>query len=55
MGISSIKKDLQTLEKVSKEVGDLEGIVDIVNGVADVLELAMKELKEIKGELKEKV
>jgi signal transduction histidine kinase/CheY-like chemotaxis protein/HPt (histidine-containing phosphotransfer) domain-containing protein len=54
MGIASIKKDLQILEKVNKEVGDLEEIADIVNRVEIVLELAIKELKEIKGELKEK-
>jgi signal transduction histidine kinase/CheY-like chemotaxis protein/HPt (histidine-containing phosphotransfer) domain-containing protein len=54
MGITSIKKELQILEKVNKEVGDLEEIADIVNRVEIVLELAIKELKEIKGELKEK-
>ena len=54
MGISSIKKELEILEKVNKEVGDLEEIADIVNRVEIVLELAIKELKEIKGELKEK-
>jgi len=54
MGITSIKKELQILEKVNKEVGDLEEIADIVNRVDLVLELAIKELKEIKNELKEK-
>ena len=54
MGITSIKKDLEILEKVNKDVGDLEEIADIVNRVEIVLELAIKELKEIKGELKEK-
>jgi signal transduction histidine kinase/CheY-like chemotaxis protein/HPt (histidine-containing phosphotransfer) domain-containing protein len=54
MGITSIKKELQILEKVNKEVGDLEEIADIVNRVEIVLELAIKELEEIKGELKEK-
>ena len=54
MGISSIKKELQILEKVNKEVGDLDEIADIVNRVEIELELAIKELQEIKGELKEK-
>ena len=54
MGITSIKKELQVLEKVNKEVGDLEEIADIVNRVEVVLEIATKELKEIIGELKEK-
>ena len=54
MGITSIRKELQILEKVNKDVGDLEEIVDIVNRVEIVLELAIKELKEIKSELKEK-
>ena len=54
MGITSLKKELRILEKVSKGVGDLEEIADIVNRVEIVLELAIKELKEIKDELKEK-
>ena len=54
MGISSIKKELQILEKVNKEVGDLDEIADIVNRVEIGLELAIEELQEIKGELKVK-
>ena len=54
MGISSIKKELQILEKVNKDVGDLEEIADIVNRVEIGLELAIKELQKIKSELKEK-
>jgi len=55
MGVHSIKKELEILEKVNKEVGDLEEIADIVNRVEIVVDLAIKELKEIKGKLKEKV
>ena len=54
MGIHLIKKELEFLEKVNKEVGDLGEIADIVNRVEIVLELSIKELKKIKGELKEK-
>jgi signal transduction histidine kinase/CheY-like chemotaxis protein/HPt (histidine-containing phosphotransfer) domain-containing protein len=54
MGISSIRKELEILEKVNKEVGDLGEIADIVNRVEIVLGLAIKELEEVKGELKEK-
>ena len=54
MGITLIKKELQILEKVNKEVGDLEEIADIVNKVEIVVELAIQELKKIKGELKAK-
>lgn len=55
MGISSIKEELDILEKVNKEVGDSEEIADIVNRVEIVVELAIGELKEIKGKLKDKV
>jgi HPt (histidine-containing phosphotransfer) domain-containing protein len=54
MGIVLIKKELEFLEKINKEVGDLGEIADIVNRVEIVLELSIKELKKIKGELKEK-
>ena len=54
MGIDIIKKELEFLEKLNKEVGDLGEIADIVNRVEIVLELSIKELKKIKGELKEK-
>ena len=54
MGIHLIKKELEFLEKINKEVGDLGEIADIVNRVEIVLELSIKELKKIKGELKEK-
>ena len=54
MGIALIEKELEFLEKVNKEVGDLGEIADIVNRVEIVLELSIKELKKIKGELKEK-
>ena len=54
MGIGLIKKELEFLEKINKEVGDLGEIADIVNRVEIVLELSIKELKKIKGELKEK-
>ena len=54
MGIVLIEKELEFLEKVNKEVGDLGEIADIVNRVKIVLELSIKELKKIKGELKEK-
>ena len=54
MGIDLIKKELEFLEKINKEVGDLGEIADIVNRVEIVLELSIKELKKIKGELKEK-
>jgi len=55
MGINSIKEELEILEKVNKEVGDSEEIADIVNRVEIVVDLAITELKEIKGKLKEKV
>ena len=48
------KKELQILEKVNEEVGDLDEIADIVNRVEIGLELAIEELQEIKGELKVK-
>ena len=54
MGIAIIEKELEFLEKVNKEVGDLGEIADIVNRVEIVLELSIKELNKIKGELKEK-
>ena len=54
MGIVIIEKELEFLEKVNKEVGDLGEIADIVNRVEIVLELSIKELNKIKGELKEK-
>jgi len=54
MGIDLIKKELEFLEKINKEVGDLGEIADIVNRVEIVLELSIKELKKIKGKLKEK-
>ena len=55
LGVNSIKDDLLILEKIKKEVGDLEEIADIVNRVEIVVELAINELKEIKGKLKELV
>ena len=53
MGVDSIKEELEILEKVNQEVGDLEEIADIVNRVEIVIELAIEELQEIKGKLKE--
>ncbi len=55
MGIVSIKEDLLELEKLKKEVGDFDEIADIVDRVEVVIELSIKELKELKNNLKQKI
>lgn len=51
LGINSIMKELNLLEKLTKETNDKEQISILFNNIKKVLEIAMKQLEE--NEMKE--